>query len=216
MSSYSCQPTRTPTDAVDVVVHVTHVVDDHVSDIRNVDATAHDVCGNQQPRLSTPEVVQGFQPHVLRPPPVHGVRLEALLGELVPQLVSHDFVVDKHEDFVALVPQHTAQVGVEALLLGPVTLLPRVLVEDDDLLLDVGASAGHALFVLPYEDPHRLLPILAERVCQVLHFLRPSRREEEHVPLRSDGCCNLADIVLEAAVQHPISLIQHEVRHTAE
>mmetsp|Transcript_26053 Transcript_26053/g.77824 ORF Transcript_26053/g.77824 Transcript_26053/m.77824 type:complete len:446 (+) Transcript_26053:205-1542(+) len=216
VASHPGEPACSPTDAVDVVVHVAHVVNDHVSDLRDVEAPAHDVCGHQQPRLSALEGIKDLHSHALRPPSVHGVRLEALLEELVPHLVGHGLVVDEDEGLVILALQHPPQVAVEDLPLGLVALLPGVLVEDNDLLCDVCTGGRHAVFVLPDREPHGLHSVPAEGLRQVLHRRWPSRGEEEHVSVAPDGRRDLADVILEAKVQHPVGLVEHEVRHPAE
>mmetsp|Transcript_58700 Transcript_58700/g.138349 ORF Transcript_58700/g.138349 Transcript_58700/m.138349 type:complete len:250 (-) Transcript_58700:86-835(-) len=49
-----------------------------------------------------------------------------------------------------------------------------------------------------------------------LHLLRPRGSEEQRLPIWPDLAHNLADLRLEAHVQHPVSLVEHEVRNAPE
>ena len=168
------------------------VVDD-VRDPLHVDPAGDDIGGHQHFDATAVKGGQGALAGVLALVRVDGIGRDAIAGQLLHQPVGP--VLGAGEDQDAADPLLLQQLGQQLAFL--------LLFDEEYLLLDAARDRGRRR----HFDARRVV----QHVTGQLDDLRRQRRREEHrLPLFWNSRDNPADVVDEAHVEHPVSLVEDE------
>ena len=169
-------------------------------DVLDVEAARGDVRRDEERALAGAELVEHPVALVLGLVAVDAPRGEALVREGPGELVAAALRLDEDDHLV------------DAVLLEEVGHAPVLgaVVDALDVLRDVLVRGE-----LERADGD-LVEVLEEVVGHVADLLGPGRGPHERLAVRPDLAHDLAELGLEAHVEHAVRLVEHEVRHAAE
>mmetsp|Transcript_30839 Transcript_30839/g.77420 ORF Transcript_30839/g.77420 Transcript_30839/m.77420 type:complete len:407 (-) Transcript_30839:829-2049(-) len=194
------------TDAVDVLVDVVgHVHVDDVLHAADVDTARGDIGGDEERGLAALEGAERILTLLLTAVAVDGGGREVLLGEIVLEVVGVAFGL--HKDQREVVAHAEQQVDQDIAL---VVVSRR---DADELLRDQVGGTAHAA--------HRQEQVVVEEARrQVLDLLGEGGAEHERLARTRVGHVgalhNVADLRLEAQIEHAIGLVQHQIANVGQ
>ena len=191
--------TCSTSDAVHIVLRVAGrvVVDNHL-DVIDVDASAHDVGGDEDVDVTVAEITHDGVAFLLREVAVHGSDAETFHAECTSQLTHLRLLGTEDDDAV-----HAA------------SLVKRTMLYDatDDVVLHaVIADVGYLTNLLGRLRHGNLhLDRMVENVVrQLLNVIGHGGREHDGLTFRRQITGNLHDVVVEAHVKHAVCLVKDE------
>mmetsp|Transcript_53070 Transcript_53070/g.148993 ORF Transcript_53070/g.148993 Transcript_53070/m.148993 type:complete len:457 (-) Transcript_53070:3-1373(-) len=189
-------------DAVHVVLDGLRDVEvHHEAHVLDVEAPLRDVGGDEDVLLPRAEEVHRRVALVLALVAVDGEGVELLLAELLREGVRRPLALDEDQDA------------------GPLPVRRRYLLQPLEEALPL-LDLAHHLYSLPdvwvrlrhdAADGDLDGLLLAEVPRELLDLPRPRRRPHERLPVRADLRDDPPELGLEAHVQHPVGLVEHEV-----
>mmetsp|Transcript_68456 Transcript_68456/g.222750 ORF Transcript_68456/g.222750 Transcript_68456/m.222750 type:complete len:215 (-) Transcript_68456:783-1427(-) len=169
----------------------------------DIKAAGADICGEEKPHFPRGELGEVLVALVLSLVAVEGCHLEASAIEGLRVLLDSPLRVHEGDELGVL-----GEVGDD-----PPEFHLLVLVANLEELLRYGL-VRRELFGRAHVHMHVLRLKVAVR--DALHCLRPGRGEHQRLPDRGTRGYDLGDLGLEAHVQHPVGLVEHQKAHVFE